>query len=275
MLVLFTLPMLLLLGACALNPLRSEHDVAEDIARPAGLNEQLIPSGAFVLTTRMHIRAPGEDVTIYIEGDGAAWVTRTQPSHDPTPENPMALRLAALDPTANIAWVARPCQYTPMSRNPECKVMYWTSGRFATNVVASVDAAVSAIKQAAGAARIHLVGYSGGGGIAVLVAARRDDVTSIRTLAANLDHGAFTSHHHVSSMSDSLNPADVADRVKEVAQLHLVGARDEAIPELIARSYLSRMSNTQCARLRLVPGVKHNQGWEQVWKGEVGEFPRC
>ena len=37
---------------------------------------------------------------------------------------------------------------------------------------------------------IHLIGYSGGGAIAVLTASRREDVLSVRTIAANLDHSA-------------------------------------------------------------------------------------
>jgi len=270
-----TVSLLCLLSACTLNPLRSDHDVAEEIARPAGLAEQLRPSGAFVLTTRERIGEPGADVTIYIEGDGAAWIARTQPSNDPTPDNPLALRLAALDPAANVAWVARPCQYTPMASNPECDAAYWTGGRFAEKVVASMDAAVSTIKQAAGAMRVHLVGYSGGGGIAMLLAARRNDVASVRTLAANLNHRAFTTHHRVSPMDDSLNPADFEARTQGVAQLHLVGGRDEVVPELIARSYLARISDTHCANLRLVPGVTHNEGWEAVWIATVREFPSC
>jgi len=273
--VLGALSTLLLLSGCILNPLRSNHDVAEEIALPVGLMEKFRQSGSFLLTTRERIRRPGADVTIYIEGDGVAWIARTQPSRDPTPANPIALRLAALDPADNVAWVARPCQYTSMSGNTVCGVRDWTTGRFSEKVVDSIDGVVSAIKQSANAARIHLVGYSGGGGIAVLLAARRNDVATIRTVGANLDHKAFTSLHHVSPMSDSLNPADVAESVQMVPQLHLIGGRDEVIPDQVARSYLARMKDERCTQLRVVSGVTHNEGWGFVWKVAASELPGC
>lgn len=269
------LGILLLLDGCVLNPLHSNHDIAEEIALPVGLLEKHRQSGSFLLTTRERIRKPGADVTIYIEGDGAAWITRTQPPRDPTPANPIALHLATLDPADNVAWVARPCQYTPMSGNTACGLMDWTSGRFSEKAVGAIDGVVSAIKQSAGAARIHLVGYSGGGGIAVLLAARRTDVASIRTVGANLDHKAFTSLHHVSPMSDSLNPADVAERVQMVPQLHLIGEDDEVVPEQIAKSYLGHMRDVRCTQLSVVSGVTHNEGWGFFWGIAVAEMPAC
>ncbi len=269
------LGILLLLDGCVLSPLRSNHDIAEEIALPVGLLEKPRQSGSFLLTTRERIRKQGADVTIYIEGDGAAWLTRTHPSRDPTPDNPIALRLATADPADNVAWVARPCQYTSMSGNTACGVRDWTSGRFSEKAVDSIDGVVSAIKQSASAARIHLVGYSGGGGIAVLLAARRNDVASIRTVGANLDHKAFTSLHHISPMSDSLNPADVAESVQMVPQLHFIGDSDKVIPEQVARSYLERIRDVRCTEVRVVSGIRHDEGWESIWKTAVSEIPAC
>jgi esterase/lipase len=49
-----------------------------------------------------------------------------------------------------------------------------------------MDAAVTALKRASGASRLRLVGYSGGGVMAMLLAARRDDVAQVVTIAAPL-----------------------------------------------------------------------------------------
>lgn len=254
------------LGGCVPGLLRSDAELAQSIAEPARLQLRLRAAAPFVLTTRERFDRPGEDLNVYLEGDGFAWASRTEPSRDPTPENPLALALAARDRAANVVWIARPCQYTPRQDNPACRDFYWTVGRLAPEVVRSVDAAVSAAKLAAGAKRIHLVGYSGGGGLALLIAAARSDVASIRTVAGNLHHQAFTSHHGVSSiMGASLEPADVAPRLRAVAQWHFVGGEDRVVPAGIARAYLAAAGPTPCARLRVLPGLKHQDGWVERW----------
>lgn len=255
----------LLLGGCVSGLLRSDAELAQSIAEPARLQLRLRAAAPFVLTTRERFDSPGEDLNVYLEGDGFAWASRTEPSRDPTPDNPLALALAARDPAANVVWIARPCQYTPRQDNPACRDFYWTVGRLAPEVVRSVDTAVSAAKLAAGATRIHLVGYSGGGGLALLIAATRSDVASIRTVAGNLHHQAFTSHHGVSSMSASLEPAGVAPRLRAVAQWHFVGGEDKVVPVGIARAYLAAAGPTPCARLRVLPGLKHQDGWVERW----------
>ena len=154
------------LGGCVPGLLRSDAELAQAIAEPARLQLRLRAATPFVLTTRERFDRPGEDLNVYLEGDGFAWASRTEPSRDPTPDNPLALALAARDPAANVVWIARPCQYTPRQDNPACRDFYWTVGRLAPEVVRAVDVAVSAAKLAAGAKRIHLVGYSGGGGLA-------------------------------------------------------------------------------------------------------------
>lgn len=264
----------LLLAGCALNP-HADHEQAEAIAAPAHLAPHLRATPDFVLSTRERIGQAGADLTVYLEGDGLAWLSRSRPSPDPTPDDPVALRLAALDNAPNVAWIARPCQYTPLARNPECRAFYWTKGRFSEAVVAATDSALTAIKQAAGAQRIHLVGYSGGGGLAVLVAARRSDVATLRTLAGNLDHRVFTSLHGVSPLDASLNPADFAARVAKIPQIHYIGENDKVIPETIALAYLRQMGKTRCAVLRTLPTLTHSEGWTSAWLEFVGRLPNC
>jgi hypothetical protein len=262
-------------SACTAPGLVSDGQLAQSIAAPAGLVAHLRVAPPFVLATRERVGQAGADVTVYIEGDGAAWITRTQPSHDPTPDDPIALRLAALDPSPNVAWIARPCQYVPMQHNPPCHRLYWTDGRFAEPVVSAMDAAVTAVKEAMGAQHVHLVGYSGGGGVAALVAARRTDVRSLRTLAGNLDHTAFTTYHRVTPMAASLNPADFAGKLAAIAQIHYVGSDDNTVPARVAQSYVRRMADTHCTSVVPVAGATHSAGWEAAWGKTVGQVPDC
>jgi len=55
--------------------------------------------------------------------------------------------------------------------------------RFAPEVINSFSRAIDTLKEKSGAKYVELVGYSGGGAIAVLVAAGRSDVVGVRTVA--------------------------------------------------------------------------------------------
>ncbi|ARU21294.1 bifunctional N-acetylglucosamine-1-phosphate uridyltransferase/glucosamine-1-phosphate acetyltransferase [Ralstonia solanacearum] len=99
---------------------------AEAQAAPAGLHREQLDTGSFVLTAYSRIARPDAPLDLYIEGDGLAWISRSEPSLDPTPREAVGLALAAADPAPNVAYVARPCQFTPMAMNPRCGVPYWT-----------------------------------------------------------------------------------------------------------------------------------------------------
>ncbi|MBF0128076.1 MAG: alpha/beta hydrolase, partial [Magnetococcales bacterium] len=201
---LLLLTLTLALSACADN----RRMLAAEVAGGARLAGAWVPAQTTRLMTWSRMATPGEPLTVYIEGDGFAYETAYRPSPDPTPRNPMVLRLAALHQGDNVAYLARPCMYSDPERPlPECGSNgWWTLGRFSEEVVQAMDLALTDLKKKARAPRLHLVGYSGGGAIAALLAARRADIASLRTLAGNLDHAAFTRFHKVTPLSKSLNP---------------------------------------------------------------------
>lgn len=257
-----------LLAACAGNP--REH--ADALAQPAGLQREQVRGGDFLLTAYARITRPDLPLTVYIEGDGLAWRSRTEPSSDPTPRDALGLQLAAADRAANVVYLARPCQFTATADNPRCEAAYWTGKRFAPEVIAAMDAAVTHYASLLPGRRINLVGYSGGGAVAVLLAARRSDVASLRTVAGNLDHEAVNRWHKVSAMPDSLNPIDAAARVAAIPQLHFSGADDRIVPTAIARDFVAKAG--ACARLRVVAGMSHEGGWSRLWPQLLAEpFP--
>lgn len=258
-----------LLGGCGGIP---PHTEVVTIATSARLEPRRVATETFDLWLLQRADHPGQDLVVYIEGDGHAWESRSRPSPDPTPLNPVALRLAILDESSNVTWIARPCQYVTSST---CQPAYWTSARFAPEVVVSMNAAIDNAKRYAGAERVHLVGYSGGGGIAVLVAARRTDIGSLRTIAGNLDHSAFTRHHGVSPMTASLNPADAAFRLAHLPQRHWIGEDDDVIVPAVAAGFLSRMRDTHCASIENISGARHGSGWESPWRKEGQSIPVC
>jgi len=257
------------LAACASDP--GIH--ADTLAAQGRLQHEQIKAGRFVLTAYTRISKPGQLLTIYIEGDGLAWRGRGRPSDDPTPRKAVGLQLAAADTGANVAYVARPCQYTPMSANAACTPEYWTGKRYAPEVVDAMNVAVSRLKARAPGSRLRLVGYSGGGAIAVLLAARRADVAEVRTVAGNLGVEEVNRIHGVTPMPESLDPYDVASRLVRIPQLHLSGADDSVVPTAVARRFAAAAG--PCARVQVQPGLSHEGDWAAIWPAALAQPAGC
>lgn len=262
---------LLLAGGC--SDLQTRRDNAERIAQHGNLQPQVIDGGTFRLLAYSRMQEPTAPLHIYIEGDGFAWVSRSQRSVDPTPYNPLALKLAAQDDAPNVLYLARPCQYLGVADNPPCRAELWSNERFSAAVIAATDRAITQI--VIPGQKIELIGYSGGAAVALLVAARRHDVISIRTVAGNLDTDAFTTLHGVSPLDGSLNPRDVAGELATIPQRHFVGGDDEVITPQIGESWLQAMGDRRCAALELVPHASHGDGWEQRWRELLHQQPGC
>jgi hypothetical protein len=218
----------------------------------------------FILATYGRVAEPGATARVYIEGDGLAYMGRSEPSLDPTPTNPVALNLAALDPAPNVVWIARPCQYEKFSLT-QCSQEYWTSKRFAPEVIAAYTRALDMLKTQYHFTGFELVGFSGGGAVAALAAAGRSDVINLRTVGGNLDHEAFNAYHQVSPMPQSLNPRDVAVKLAHLPQRHFTGAKDDIVPSLVYDSYARAAGPSTCLHHDIVEGVSHEKGWEAEW----------
>jgi hypothetical protein len=256
----------LLLCACASLPTpQSRHQTADMLARAHGWREVTLPAGQFDLTAYLPSGPPQSPLlTVYMEGDGLAWISASLPSDDPTPVSPMALRLALAQPQAQAAYLARPCQYGGIA-GPRCSPAYWTHARFSPEVVVATNLAIDALKQRFGARQLALVGYSGGGAVAALAAARRTDVIRLVTIAGNLDHRAWTAWHRVSPLEGSLNPADEIGALDGIPQWHFVGSRDATMPPLLARRYASRHAPGHQPAVIEIDGFDHSCCWDAQW----------
>lgn len=262
-----------LLTACATPSPGERRDSALALAATQGWQLIELPAGIFTLAAFVPANgsanktAPGNrQLTIYIEGDGYAWASRTQPSSDPTPKKPIALELALQHTGGAAAYLVRPCQFLASAA---CEERYWTSARFAEEVVQASDVALDQLKTRFGAERLVLVGYSGGGAVATLLAARRTDVALLVTVAGNLDHAAWSRHHGVSPLSASLNPADEWHRLIHMKQVHLVGAGDQVMPPKLTQGYAARFPVEHQPVVRVIPGYDHQccwvTGWSKLW----------
>lgn len=267
----------LALASCSTMAVESRFETAKRIASPVHMHKRLIPAERFELTAyeRIHDRTGGE-VNLYIEGDGIAWVSRRRWSLDPTPLDPTALRLAAADKAQNVIYLARPCHYSKLVDNSSpCHRDYWTNKRYAPEVLVAYNEALNNIKRRHNITGFNLVGYSGGGTVASLLAAERDDVKTLRTVAGNLDHKAHSKFHNVTILHNSLNPPDYAKKLRDIPQRHFIGTKDKIVPDYVFNSYKSALGKNACLKSTYVAEVSHDEGWTQRWPALMNEPVDC
>jgi len=245
----------LFLAGCTSNAAR-----IEELAGTLGMTRSVVEAGGFRNSIFMRgVPAPQDaPLAIFIEGDGVPWNGGREPSLDPTTGNPVALKLLAQTPLP-AAYVTRPCYHDMTGRR--CTPERWTMARYSDEIVSSMTEAVRTAARQAKARSVVLVGYSGGGVLAVLIAERLDNVTGVITVGANLDIDAWTKHHGYLPLTGSLNPA-TSTAEHRWSEIHLYGAQDTKVPPVTAEAYFKRYPS---ARRQIVDANDHVCCWVEQW----------
>ncbi len=257
---------LLLLGLAGCS-VEDRAALGPQLAAAAGWRWETLAAGDFDLAVASRPGAGSGPLVVYVEGDGLAYVSASERAMDPTPTDPLGLRLALAHPGSGaVAYMARPCQYGAGGKGRNCRSDYWTVARYAPEVVASANTALDllAARQGPGT-RLVLVGYSGGGALAALLAERRGDVDGLVTIAANLDVAAWVEANGLTPLRGSLDPASEAMRLAATPQVHFTGVEDKVVTAEIARAFLQRQRADTQASLVAVPGQDHDCCWVEAW----------
>lgn len=229
---------------------------------PPGWHKRIIEAKPFQLDSLWKQPIKQADVvTIYIEGDGHAWISRQLISPDPTPRDPVALKLAQADRDASVVYLARPCQYV---MSEACHYRYWTHARFSEVVIQAMNAAIDQIKATYGANAVNLVGFSGGGAVSIILASRRKDVTHLIVVGGNIDPAVWANFHALALLKGSINPMDVLDNVPSSTNLcFLYGKEDKVFPPPLVRQFEKKVHAIRPdALFKTAPGVGH--AWPAV-----------
>jgi hypothetical protein len=260
-----SLPACVMLAAAWISACTSPAKRADQLAARAGFGRETIEGAAFHhVVYRNHITAAGGTLHVYIEGDGTPYSRPTMVATDPTPREPLMLRLMVQDELPSV-YLGRPC-YFGLASESSCKPAEWTLRRFSPEILDSMDAALRAEMARSGASRVELFGHSGGGTIAVLLAQRLPEVKRVITLAPTLDTAAWCALHHYDPLSGSLNPVDQRANRADLTVVHWVGSRDSNTPP----SLVSAAAAARGEQVRVVAGFSHNCCWEKMW-GEILE----
>lgn len=250
---------------------------ADNIALNADFKKVWIKTNPFNFLSYQKIQQPHQPLHIYIEGDGRSYLSRHQVSPDPTPIEPLALKLAVIDPHPNVVYLARPCQYVDFINDPDvqrvCNPDIWTKMRFSETIIASMNEAVTKIQNQSKSKRIHLIGFSGGAAIATLIAAKKGskEIEYLTTVAGDLDHQSMSEFHHTTPLDAScLNPIDAIPKLKKIPQHHLIGDKDPVVPLFISEEFVTMMKkhsprSEQIVKRTVMTGVSHHKGWESLW----------
>ncbi len=158
--------------------------------------------------------------------------------------------------------MARPCQFVSV---PGCTPALWTSRRFSPEVLGALGRALDDVKSRYGNQGFELVGYSGGGALALLLAGRREDVWQVQTLAGNLSPAEWARMLELTPLEGSLEPLQYRERLARIPQRHLLGAEDRQMPAGVAAFYARQLGEAPCLELVSLSGVTHERGWQQAW----------
>ncbi len=205
---------------------------------------------------------------VYLEGDGTPWLTSTRVSADPTPRNPVMLKLMSLDPNPSIL-LGRPC-YHGTARDAPCHPLLWTHQRYSEYVVASMAEALNVYLLKQGVEHVMLFGFSGGGTLAMLLAERIPKTRAVVTLAGNLDIDAWTRHHGYTPLHGSLNPVTQHPLRANILQLHYTSTNDQVVPPALVKKAIATQAS---AHLIVVNDADHACCWATIWQSVLARMP--
>lgn len=256
--------LLFLVSGCAefassgTNPIRAD---VESWAAERGFQADSITAGQFEVFSLLRKTAASSDLAVYIEGDGAGWPSIFAPPRDPTPHLSTVLQLASSDASAAVAYLGRPCQYLSDNARGRCGSHYWNERRFSTEVLRSMSAAIDDLKRRSGARSTSLIGYSGGGVVAALLAMERNDVTNLITIAAPLALSDWAAIKKLTPFDDSSDPYQRRRSPIIGAATHFAGSKDDVVPSSIVKRFV----DAQGGRLLIMEGYDHQCCWVEAW----------
>ena len=163
-----------------------------------------------------------------------------------------------------------------MPEEKSCDTAYWQEKRFTPEVITAYESALDDIAARYDITGFHIIGYDGGANIAAVLAAKRHDILSLRTVAGNLNPDFVTDHSNQQTLaSDSVLAIDYATMLANVPQHHFIGAADRVITPGTYHSYRQMLGLSECVSYSFVQDADHTNGWVEKWPDLLTVNPQC
>jgi len=209
-------------------------------------------------------------LVLVVEGDGKPWRSRFQIASDPTPEKPLMLNWLSVTRHPAV-YLGRPCYFgrkqlatpTPSLKisgvvlNQGCDIYWYTFGRYSSTVV---DSMVAAANNIAEGSCLILLGHSGGGTLAMLMARQLPRVMAVVTLAGNINVTAWQEYHKFTPLVGSLDPAKAMPLPEQISQIHIAAKGDQQIlADWVEQESLRQQADFQ------VWSIGDHSEWRDSW----------
>lgn len=259
----FGLVALVTLSGCIATTFPYMRDeTAQRIAAPAWMIKRDIAAETYTLRAYERIHNRNGVANLYIEGDGPAYTSRGEWLLNPTPKNPVALHLASKDRADNVIYLGQPCQYI---EEDACSGKPWKNGQYTPEAMAAFNAALNDISRRYGISGFNLIGYSGGGAIAAILA-NRDDVLSLRTVSGILDTDVHAQMAGTTAAVNTLNPVlEITEDHAYIPQRHFIGGQDAVVPPAVFNSYAQSLPASDCIQHTIIQEAEYQAGWVDKW----------
>jgi hypothetical protein len=198
------------------------------------------------------------------------------------------------DPSRDIIILERPCYAVTAKRDKNCEDMAWTrEKRMHPQVIEAMSKAVTAVKKMRAKSEVHLLGVSAGGSIALLIAARRDDVGSVMTQAAPFDFAFVDPWQRavMAKVNEAMglkpwngpagnamcgnpceDPLSKVSQLGTIPQIHFYGSSDVIVPPENAVRF-ARALKGRCATFVQVAMTHYDEAATKMWRRGIQDMP--
>ncbi|USO01749.1 MAG: hypothetical protein H6849_01760 [Alphaproteobacteria bacterium] len=253
---------MMLTACCSRFDLDRRHSAFNTLVKHHHLLCDDITAGGFVLRTAFR-EGSTDTLRVYIEGDGFGWKNAYEPSTNPTPISPVSLHIALANDIGSWVYLARPCQYT-MKPAHACTTDMWTTHIYSAQVIAAISAVIDHYKKRFHPKHLELIGYSGGGTLALLIKAHRTDISTVTTIASNIDVAAWTQSLGLTPLNQGLDPRNYHQKLCGGSYHFVWGGQDSTVSQKVFQPFVRRLS--QCADVTQETYAEntHSHGWNNI-----------
>jgi pimeloyl-ACP methyl ester carboxylesterase len=242
----------MLLTGCISMPIHIDN-LSDSLAGQENVRVSTLHGGDFELLA-IEKTSNASEIYLYLEGDGRPWVSGgRRVSADPSPRRLYLLSMMLESPGPAL-YLGRPC-YFGLGPERHCHPALWTFSRYSERVIAAmVEAAGRWLATYQEESMVTLVGHSGGGVLALLMAERLPQVNRVIAMATPVSLSAWAQQHNYLPLFDSLDPMAIQTWRSDVERHFLFGSDDSVVPP---ERFVPLARTIPGSRVEIVPGQGH------------------